>query len=81
MLHCQRLACWHDYPGQHIRRCHYQGIHEAVHDSLITSRVPEIVYIRLQKKSLGLSKVASATSTRLVTSEPAWLTKVSGATG
>jgi hypothetical protein len=33
------------------------------------------------RKSLGLLKVASATSTRLVTSEPAWLTKVSGATG
>jgi hypothetical protein len=32
-------------------------------------------------KSLGLLKVASATRTRLVTSEPAWLTKVSVATG
>jgi hypothetical protein len=32
-------------------------------------------------KSLGLLKVASATSTCLITSEPAWLTKVSGATG
>jgi hypothetical protein len=29
----------------------------------------------VEKKSLGRFKVASATSTRLVTSEPAWLTK------
>jgi hypothetical protein len=34
-----------------------------------------IAYALCTKKSLGLLKVASATSTRLVTSEPTWLIK------
>jgi hypothetical protein len=35
----------------------------------------EVPLVDAVKKNLGLLKVASATSTRLVTSEPAWLTK------
>jgi hypothetical protein len=43
---------------------------QAQYDPTFSDQTPEIA-----QKSLGLLKVTSATSTRLVTSEPAWLTK------